>query len=62
MRVSRGFEGKKMTADEQRGIDWWNGLTVHDRGFWLHAASTYIPAEAWAHFKRFGGIAYVQST
>ena len=39
------------TADEQAGIDWWNGQSEADRAVWLRAANTYIPAEAWAYFK-----------
>ena len=51
-----------MTADEQAGIDWFNGLSEADRGYWLRAATTYIPAEAWTYFKSCGGIAYAKST
>ena len=40
-----------MTADEQAGIDWWNGLTERDRAFWLQAATSAVPAEAWRFFK-----------
>lgn len=39
------------TADEQAGIDWWNGLTEAMRTHWLKAANTAVPTEAWARFK-----------
>lgn len=51
-----------MTPDEQRGIEWWNALTEADRRFWLAAALTATPAEAWAYFKRCGGADVQQST
>lgn len=41
-----------MTADERAGIEWWNALTEEDRRFWLAAALTAVPAEAWQYFKR----------
>lgn len=42
----------KPTADELAGITWWNGLSEEDRAFWLRAALTSVPAEAWAYYKR----------
>lgn len=38
--------------DEQRGIEWWNALDEADRRFWLAAACSAVPADAWAYFKR----------
>lgn len=37
--------------DGQEGMKWWNGLTEADRAFWLRAALTAVPAEAWAYYK-----------
>ena len=49
--------------DEASGIDWWNVLTEDDRRFWLAAALTATPAEAWKYFKRCGcGGADVRAT
>ena len=43
------------TADEQAGIDWWNGVTEATRAHWLKVANTAVPAEAWARFKEGDG-------
>lgn len=40
------------TVDEVLGMAWWNGLSRQERAFWLRAAMTAVPAEAWAYFKR----------
>jgi hypothetical protein len=40
-----------MTADEQLGIAWWNGLTEEQRAYWLREANTAIVAEAWAQIR-----------
>ena len=40
------------TADERAGMDWWNALTEDRRAYWLRAANSAIPAEAWAEYKR----------
>lgn len=39
------------TADDSDGIAWWNGMSVQDRRFWLAAAASAVPADAWACFK-----------
>lgn len=41
-----------MTDDERAGMDWWNALSEADRRFWLSAAISAVPADAWAYFKR----------
>jgi len=41
-----------MMKDEKAGIDWWNALSIEDRAFWLRAALSAVPAEAWAYYKR----------
>jgi len=41
-----------MNKDEQAGIAWWNALCEADRLFWLRAALSAVPAEAWAYYKR----------
>jgi hypothetical protein len=38
--------------DALAGIDWWNSLTEDVRRYWLTAAGTTVPAEAWALYKR----------
>lgn len=41
-----------MTTDEAAGIAWWNALAEADRAFWLRAAMSAVPADAWAYYKR----------
>jgi hypothetical protein len=41
-----------MTSDEKAGIDWWNELLEWERGMWLRAAKTAVPAEAYAYYKQ----------
>lgn len=41
-----------MTHDEIDGMAWWNALDQEDRRFWMAAACSSVPAEAWAYFKR----------
>lgn len=44
------------TPDEQRGMDWWSGLTEVSRRYWIERAavryglSTSV-ADAWEHYK-----------
>jgi hypothetical protein len=40
------------TNDEKQGIAWWNAMNEEDRRFWLRAALTAVPAEAWAYYQR----------
>jgi len=40
------------TADEVGGMTWWNGLDEADRRFWLRAALSAVPADAWTYYKR----------
>jgi len=40
------------SPNEQAGIDWWNALTEQDRRFWMQAAASAVPADAWAEFQR----------
>jgi hypothetical protein len=41
-----------ITVDERAGMDWWNALTEDSRAYWLPAANSAVPAEAWAEYKR----------
>lgn len=45
-------KSQECTPDEQRGVDWWNGLSEADRRVWCLAANTAIPAQAWAYYKQ----------
>jgi hypothetical protein len=42
---------RQPTADEQLGIDWWNGLTEERRAHWLKAANSAAPFAAWQAFR-----------
>lgn len=50
--ASLRLEGREPMPDEQAGIDWFNGLSVVARGFWMNQANTAVPALAWAEYKR----------
>lgn len=39
------------TADEQLGMDWWNGLTEERRAHWLKVADSAAPFAAWRAFR-----------
>ena len=40
------------TADEIKGMDWWNDLSEAPRKYWMHrAGDTGDAADAWAVFK-----------
>jgi hypothetical protein len=39
--------------DAKRGTAWFNGLSRFDRAFWLGAANSAVPADAWAAYKRY---------
>jgi len=41
-----------MTDIEAQGIAWWNEMNEDCRLFWLRAAMTAVPAEAWAYYRR----------
>ena len=41
-----------MTELEAQGITWWNEMNEDCRLFWLRAAMTSVPAEAWAYYRR----------
>jgi len=43
---------RQPTADEQLGIDWWNGLTEERRAHWLRVANSAAPFAAWLAFCR----------
>lgn len=45
-----------VTPDQLAGIKWWNGLTEEDRRFWLAAAVSFVPAQAWEAFKLARGL------
>lgn len=34
------------------GLTWWNFISENDRLFWLRAALTAVPAEAYAYYRR----------
>ncbi len=40
------------SPDEVAGMTWWNGLTETERGRWLRAAGSSVPADARATYKR----------
>jgi hypothetical protein len=41
-----------MKVFAQAGMKWWNSLSEEDRRFWLSAAITGVPAQAWAYYRR----------
>jgi hypothetical protein len=43
------------SPDALMGMLWWNRITEAERGRWLEAAGSFVPADAWATFKRTGG-------
>ena len=38
--------------DAMQGIAWFNSLTPTERRNWLNVASSAVPADAWAVYKR----------
>jgi hypothetical protein len=44
-------QGHIEVADAEAGISWWNALTEADRRFWLAAAVSAVPADAWSYYK-----------
>jgi hypothetical protein len=38
--------------DAKKGIAWYNAMNEEDRRFWLCAALTAVPAEAWTYYQR----------
>lgn len=46
------MNNQQPTPDEITGMNWWNALHQADRRFWLAAALTATPAQAWAYYKR----------
>jgi hypothetical protein len=40
----------------KEGMAWWNALSESERAAALEAANTDVPAEAWARYKRAGGL------
>ena len=38
--------------DAMQGIAWFNSLTPTKRRYWLNVASSAVPADAWAVYKR----------
>lgn len=51
------MDDRELTEDEVLGVAWWNGLTEKERAFWLQAARSAVPADAWAFWKRQEGVA-----
>lgn len=43
--------GREPTEDEQAGINWWNGLEVPQRAYWLAAAGSAAVVDAFKAFK-----------
>jgi PBP1b-binding outer membrane lipoprotein LpoB len=39
-------------AEAELGMAWFDSLSERERGEWLKAAGTAVPAEAWQHYKR----------
>ena len=38
--------------DVRQGVDWWNGLSPQEQGYWRERAESPIPADAWRLYKR----------
>lgn len=49
-----------LSQDEQRGMEWWNALPEDVRLFWLRAAMSAVPADAWRAYKASWGGAVPQ--
>jgi hypothetical protein len=41
---------RKPTADDVRGMAWFNGLSEQRRAYWLQCAGSSRPVDAWRHF------------
>jgi hypothetical protein len=41
-----------MDSAERDGIAWWNALQPFERAYWLRAAGSAVPAEAWEAHQR----------
>jgi uncharacterized protein YegP (UPF0339 family) len=39
-------------ARSEQGVVWWNALSEEERAFWLRAAMSAVPADAWAYYQR----------
>jgi hypothetical protein len=46
---SRGFED---IENARAGITWWNNLSRAERRYWLEAANSAVPADAWQAYRR----------
>jgi hypothetical protein len=46
------YDCEARMADDQRGMDWWNGQDEDARAHWLSMAQTSVPAEAWRYYNR----------
>jgi hypothetical protein len=42
------------SPDALLGITWWNRISRAQRAHWLEVAESFVPADAWAAFKRGG--------
>jgi hypothetical protein len=40
------------SPDALLGMTWWNRITRPERAYWLDVADSFVPADAWAAFKR----------
>ena len=40
------------SPDALLGITWWNRISRVQRAHWLEVAGSFVPADAWAAFKR----------
>ena len=40
------------TTDALKGIEWWNSLSRLERAYWLGAANSQAPVDAWCAFKK----------
>ena len=52
--IAESTDEPEINADARLGMAWWNALSEAKRAFWLAAAQSAVPAEAWACFKRCG--------
>lgn len=45
------LRAQRNVADALVGMAWWNGLSQSERTYWLEAADSAVPADAWRAFQ-----------
>jgi hypothetical protein len=50
-RLDRVRAIRRPTADDVRGMAWFNGLSEQRREYWLQRAGSSRPVDAWHYFK-----------